>query len=91
LNGSLEETQFEVLLHRTGMRFAAMVGLMLAYRLLGELRCLEIAKALQPVRHARLSHFLAWVADQTATSNSWVLYNTWRRYAFREFIRYGAI
>jgi Uncharacterised nucleotidyltransferase len=91
LNGSLEETQFEVLLHRTGMRFAAMVGLMLAYRVLGELRCLEIAKALQPVRRVRLSHFLAQAADQTATSNSWLLYNTWRRYVFRELMRYGAI
>jgi hypothetical protein len=90
LNRSIEERQFELLIHRTGMRFPAILGLTLAYRVLGESRCLEIARVLQPSRRSQLSHLLAWVADQTATSNSWLLYNTWRRYVLRELIRYGA-
>jgi hypothetical protein len=86
-----EEARFEALTTRTGTRSAAIVGLTLAYRLLGEVRCLEIAKALGSVRHAWLAKFLTRSADLTATSNNWLLYNSWRRYIFRELIRYGAL
>ena len=86
-----EEARFEALTLRTGTRFAAIVGLTLAYRVVGEPRCLDIAQALGPIRHARIAQVLSQGADLTATSNSWLLYNTWRRFLFSELLRYGGL
>ena len=85
-----DEAHFERLAHRTGTRFLAIIGLALGYRLVGELRCLEIAQGLGSPRHAWTARFLTWAADLTATSNNWLVYNTWRRYIIRELLRHGA-
>ena len=86
-----EEAHFEALTLRTGTRFAAIVGLTLAYRVMGEPRCLDIAYALGPIRRAHIAKILSQGGALTATSNSWLLYNTWRRFLFRELLRYGAL
>lgn len=86
-----EEALFEALTLRTGTRFAAIVGLMLAYRVMGEQRCLDIAEGLLPVRHAHITKILSEGGDLTATSNSWLVYNTWRKVLFRELLTYGAL
>jgi hypothetical protein len=85
-----EEARFEALTARTGTRLAAIVGLTLAYRLIGEPRCLDIAKALGSIRYPWFAKILIRGADLTATSTNWLIYNTWRRFMFRELIRYGA-
>jgi hypothetical protein len=85
-----EESRFEILTQRTGTRFAAIVSLRLAHRLMGEPRCLDIAKGLGSIRHSWIAKFLTRGADLTATSNSRLIYNTWRRYIVRELIRHGA-
>jgi hypothetical protein len=43
-----EESRFEALTARTSTRFAAIIGLTLAHRVMGEPRCLEIANVLGP-------------------------------------------
>ena len=51
---SEEERRFERLIARTRTRFAATVGLDLAYRLFEEPRCRELARELGPSRHVTL-------------------------------------
>jgi hypothetical protein len=86
-----EEERFEALTMRTGTRLAAIVGLVLAHHVIGEPRCLAIAHGLSPSPHARLAKILCQGANLAATSNSWLVYNTWRRFVFRELLRYGAL
>jgi hypothetical protein len=86
-----EEGRLEALTSRTGTRFAAIVGLTLANRVMGEPRCLDIAQGLGSIRHTHIEKILVRGGDLTATSTNWLLYNTWRRVLFRELLRYGAL
>ena len=79
------------LLERTGSRVPALVGLTLASQLMDDERCLEIAKALSSTRECWIVRLLRHGAALTATTNSWIIYNSWRRYLFRELMRYGAL
>jgi hypothetical protein len=86
-----EEARFEAITVRTGTRVPAMVGLALASQLFSDERCLEIAKFLSSRRETWTVRAMRAGAALTATSNSWIVYNTWRRYVFRELLRYGAL
>jgi hypothetical protein len=91
VSGPAEEARLEALTARTRTRFPAILGLMLAYRLMDEPRCLELAKALGPIQHAKIAELLCHGADLTAITTSWFVYNSWRRFVFRELLRYGAM
>ena len=85
-----EESLFEALVDRCGIRMAAMVGLHLAYRLFGEGRCLEIARSLGSPRDHRFARALLEGAVLTAPMAGRIVYNGWRRFVFRELLRYGS-
>ena len=85
-----EELLFELLADRTGTRMAAIIGLSLAYRLFGEGRCLEIAQALGSPRDYRFARTLIEGAVLTAPMAGRIVYNGWRRFIFRELLRYGS-
>ena len=85
-----EESLFEALADRTGTRMAAMVGLRLAYRLFGEGRCLEIARSLGSPRDHRFARALIEGSVLTAPMAGRIVYNGWRRFVFRELLRYGS-
>lgn len=91
LTTATEESRFELLADRTGSRLAAVVGLTLAYRIFGEARCLEIARALGPTRNFRFARSLIEGAVITAPMESAIVYNAWRRFIFRELLRYGTL
>ncbi len=86
-----EESNFEALSKRTGTIFAAVVGLTLAHRLFGERRCLEIAQGLATARDFRFAGPLIKGAAISATMENWFVYNSWRRFVFRELLRYGTL
>lgn len=86
-----EESRFELLTGCTGTRMAAIIGLMIAYRLLGEARCLELAQALGPARNYRFGRFLIEGAVVTAPMEGAIVYNSWRRFIFRETLRHGTL
>ena len=87
LGGTENERDFEGLLAATGARFAAVAGLELAGRFFGDQRCLEIAKALGPVRRATAARWLISRATVATTlSESRPLYR-WRRSLFRELLK----
>ena len=86
-----EEARFDAVTRRTGIRVPAVIGLTLAFRLMAEERCLEIAKALSSSSEHWIVKLLTEGAALTATTNSWIVYNSWRRYIFRELMRYGAL
>ena len=78
-------------LHRPDRhRMAAIVGLNLAYRLFGENRCLEIARSLGAPRDYRFARTLIEGAVLTAPMENWLLYNSWRRFVFRELLLRGS-
>jgi Uncharacterised nucleotidyltransferase len=86
-----EEARFEAITIRSGTRVPALVGLALAFQLFRDERCLEIAKILSSRRETWIVRALRAGTAFTATSNSWLVYNTWRRYVFRELLRYDAL
>ena len=88
---SIEESRFELLADHTGTRLAGIIGLMLAYRLFDEVRCLEIARALGPTREFRFARLLIEGAVVSATMNGRFVYNAWRRFVFRELLRHGTL
>ncbi len=87
----VEESRFETLADRTGTRLAAIIGLTLAYRLFGELRCLELAQALRQPRKFHSARVLIEGAVITAPMESAIIYNSWRRFVFRELLRHGTL
>jgi hypothetical protein len=91
LTTATEESRFEALADRTGTRLAAVVGLNLAWRLFGEARCLELARALGPTRNFRFARTLIEGAVITAPMESAIVYNAWRRFIFRELLRHGTL
>jgi hypothetical protein len=91
LTTATEESRFELRADRTGSRLAAVVGLTLAYRIFGEARCLEIARALGPTRNFRFARSLIEGAVITAPMESAIVYNAWRRFIFRELLRHGTL
>jgi len=86
-----EEARFQGILERTGTRVPALIGLALAAQLLGDARCSELARSLTKARESWVVGLLRDGAALTATSDSWIVYNSWRRYIFRELMRYGAL
>ena len=86
-----EESRFESLADRTGTRLAGIIGLMLAYRLFGEVRCLEIARTLGSPSNFRFARLLIEGAVISATLEGRILYNSWRRFVFRELLRHGSL
>jgi len=82
-----DERQLEILVARTGARPAAVIGLDLAGRLLGEPRCFDLAKALGPVRYGRPARALMSrsVVTSTKAGTRWV--HSWRRAAYREMLK----
>ena len=91
LTTSDEETRFETIADRTGARFPAIIGLMLAHRLFGGVRCLEIARALGSLRSFRFERILIEGAVISAPMEGRIVYNGWRRFVFRELLRHGAL
>ncbi len=91
LTTTAEESHFESLVNRTQTRLAAVVGLTLAWRLFGEPRCMELARGLGPVRNFQFARILIEGAVISAPSNSRIVYNSWRRFVFRELLRYGTL
>lgn len=86
-----EETRFQSLADRTGTRLAGIIGLMLAYRLFGEVRCLEIARTLGSPSNFRFARLLIEGAVISAPLEGRILYNSWRRFVFRELLRHGSL
>jgi hypothetical protein len=86
-----EEARFAQVTMRTGIRVPAVVGLTLAFRLMAEERCLEIAEGLSTSSEHWIVKLLTKGAAITATTDSWIVYNSWHRYIFRELMRYSAL
>ena len=81
--------ELKALIGRTGARFAAVTGLQLAGRIFSEPRCLALARALGPVRHAALAGRLI---DRSVIASSmgrgrWM--HSWRRSAYRALLKRG--
>jgi hypothetical protein len=87
LTSAAEEAQFEAFVDRARTRPAAVIALSLAYRLFGEVRCLEIARTLGRIADFRFGRVLLEGAVVTAPMEGRVIYNTWRRFVFRELFR----
>ena len=86
-----EESRFELLARRTGTRIGAIVGLMLAHRLFGETRCLELSGALGSPRNFRFARTLIEGAVLSAPMEGRIVYNSWRRFVFRELLWQASI
>jgi hypothetical protein len=82
-----EERRFETLVQQTGTRFAAIAGLDLAYRLLEEPRCRELARGLGPVRYTALARLLLGRSAITSTMGSKRFLHSWRRQGFRILLK----
>ena len=91
LTTTVEESHFESLTDRTSTRLAAIVGLTLAYRLFAEERCLEIARVAGDPRDFRFARLLIEGAVASATMGGRIVYNTWRRFVFRELLRHSTL
>jgi len=89
LNTAADERQLQGLLRRTGARLAAITGLNLAYRLLREPHCREIARALGPERYAGVAKLLIDRSVVTSTMSDRRIYHSWRRQGFRELLKRG--
>ena len=85
-----EESLFETFTTRTRTRMAGIIGLTLAYRLFGEVRCLEIARSLGHPRDFRFARTLIEGDVLTASMERWFVYNSWRRFVFRELFLWGS-
>jgi glycosyltransferase involved in cell wall biosynthesis len=87
-----EERCFEALVQKAGARFAAIAGLDLGYRLLGEPRCRELARGLGPARYTALARLLLGRSAITSTMGSTRFLHSWRRQGFRVLLkRSGAL
>jgi len=84
-----EERRFEALVQRTGVRFAAIAGLDLAYRLFREPRCRDLARGLGSARHVLLARLLLDRSAVTSTMSSARVYHSWRRQGFRLLLKYS--
>jgi hypothetical protein len=82
-----EERRFEALVQRTGARLAAVAGLDLAYRLMGDPRCRELARGLGPARYAPLARQLLRRSAITSTMDSARFWHSWQRQLFRELLK----
>jgi GT2 family glycosyltransferase len=82
-----EERRFEALVQRTGARFAAIAGLDLAYRLLREPRCRELARALGRARHTALTRLLLGRSTIMSTMDNTRFLHSWRRQGFRILLK----
>ena len=82
-----EEHRFEALVQQTGTRFAAIAGLDLAYRLLGEPRCRELARGLGPARYTTLARLLLGRSAITSTMVRARFLHSWRRQGFRILLK----
>jgi hypothetical protein len=85
-----DEHRFEELVRRTGARLAAKTGLALAGRLFNEPRCLEVARALGPQRHAGLARLLIDRSVVISTTLKVRSLHSWRRQAFRQLLKHVA-
>jgi len=85
-----DEALFHRLAERTGTRMLALIALILAYRLFGENRCLEIAKAVGSPREYRFARILIDGAVISAPMEGRLVYNAWRRFIFRELLLLGS-
>ena len=85
-----QESQFEALTNRTGIKLAAIIGLTAAYRLFAEKRCLEIAQALGQPRDYRFGRLLLEGTVLSAAMEGRLVYNSWRRFGFRELLRHSS-
>jgi hypothetical protein len=91
INTPEEESRFESLVDRTGTRMASIIGLALAYRLFREDRCLEIARALGSPGDFRFARLLIEGAVVSAPMDGKIIYNSWRRFVFRELLLRGSL
>ena len=82
-----EERRFEILVLRTGARFAAIAGLDLGYRLLGEPRCRQLARGLGPARYTLLARLLLGRSAITSSMSSARFLHSWRRQGFRVLLK----
>jgi hypothetical protein len=87
IDTTAEERRFEALVQRTGARFAAVAGLDLAYRLLGEPRCRELARGLGPARHAAVARLLLGRSAIVSTMDGARVLHSWRRQGFRTLLK----
>jgi hypothetical protein len=82
-----EERRLELLLQSTGARWAAVVGLDLAFRLFAEPRCRELACGLGPARYSRFARLLVSPSTISSAMTSARVYHSWRRQAFRLLLK----
>jgi hypothetical protein len=82
-----DERRFEKLVRRTGTRLAAVAGLDLACRLLGEPRCRELARGLGPVRDAGLARLLLGRSAIVSSMSGTRSLHSWRRQGFRVLLK----
>jgi hypothetical protein len=82
-----EERRFEELVQQTGARFAAIAGLDLGYRLLGEPCCHRLARRLGPARYTAFARLLLGRSAITSTMGSTRYLHSWRRQAFRVLLK----
>jgi hypothetical protein len=78
-----DEQNLDELLARTGSRFAAAVGLELAFLMFGEPRCREIAQAIQSGGPRRLALALVDPIVVTSRVRPIGLLHAWRRQCYR--------
>ena len=91
IDTSEEERRFEALVHQTGARLAAIAGLDLAYRLLGETRCRELARGLGAVRYAAVARLLLGRSAITSTMSRTRFLHSWRRQGFRILLKRSGV
>ena len=82
-----DERRFEMLVERTGARYAVAVSLDLAGRMLAEPRCHEIAQALGSESGIRMARLLIDRSVLTTTKTGWRVIHSWRRQLFRELLK----
>jgi Uncharacterised nucleotidyltransferase len=82
-----EERRLEMLMNRTGSRFAVVAALDLAARLFAEPRCVELAAAIGPIRNRRTAAALLTPSVVTSTMSRTRWLHSWRRNGFRELLK----
>ena len=89
LRTAKDQQRLEELILQTQSRMAAVTGLTIAGRLFEEPDCLNIAKAIGPVRFAAIGTALIdrSVVGSTMTRNRYL--HSWRRAAYRELLKRG--
>jgi hypothetical protein len=81
-----DEQLFLGLLDRTGARFAAVVGLELAYSLYAEARCREISRAIGTMHQSAIARLLLSEPVIVSTMNDTRSVYSWRRQIFRQML-----